>query len=300
MGDFHTVLPQARLDKVHIISAATVTGLMIIVGSLSFPYRNLPLGANTGFLPAFGSLTFMGEFITAVLLFSQARASNDKTLACLGSAYLLSALVIIPHLLAFPGAFSPLSLIGNAASAVWLWVFWHAGFALGVVNFAVRKPRVSERPIVVWPFILGTIGLALAAAVLATAAESLLPTILVNGNYARMTSLGISQAVLACSFAGLVLATIRLRHVSILTIWLAVAMVASVVDVVLTIMGAGRFTLGWYVSRCLSLIAGFSVLSALLTGVLIRKKPYAACSPSAVMIRRPDSSSPARTPSRSA
>jgi hypothetical protein len=137
---------QPSLDKVHTRSALTVVALIITAGLLAIPFGSLRLGVNTGFLPAFGSLTFMGDFITALLLFSRARATNDKALACLGSAYLFSAAIIIPHLLAFPGVFGPVSLIGTSASAVWLWVFWHGGFALGVINFALRKPGTSERP----------------------------------------------------------------------------------------------------------------------------------------------------------
>ena len=268
MADPHTAFRQTHLNKPHLISAAAIIGLIIVAGSVAIPYGKLSLGVNTGFLPAFGSLTFMGDLITAVLLFSQARASNDKTQACLASAYLFSAIIIIPHLLAFPGVFSPVPLIGASASAVWLWVIWHGGFALGIVNFAVRKPMASERRIALWPFILGTTGIAIAAALLATIGLPWLPTILVNGNYTRMTSLGLTPTVLACSVAGLVLVLLlplRLRQASTLTIWLTVAMVASVMDVVLTMLGAERFALGWYLARCLSLIAGFSVLCALLT-----------------------------------
>ncbi len=255
---------QPSLDKVHTRSALTVVALIITAGLLAIPFGSLRLGVNTGFLPAFGSLTFMGDFITALLLFSRARATNDKALACLGSAYLFSAAIIIPHLLAFPGVFGPVSLIGTSASAVWLWVFWHGGFALGMINFALRKPGTSECPVAILPFVLGTVGLAASAALLATAGEFLLPTILQNGSYARLVPLGISPSVLACSLVGMVLVIVRLRHRSILTVWLAVAIAASVVDVTLTMLGGERFTLGWYLARCLSLIAGFSVLCALL------------------------------------
>jgi diguanylate cyclase (GGDEF)-like protein len=262
-----TAAAEVSLDRAHLVSAIAVIGLIIIAGLLAIPYGGVSLGVSPGFLPAFGSLTFMGDLITAVLLFSHARASNDKTQAYLGCAYLFSATIIIPHLMAFPGVFSPDSLIGASASAVWLWAFWHAGFALGVLNFAVRKPAPGDVPIALGPFILGTVAVAGAAADLATLGLPILPTILINGSYARLTSLGISPAVLVCGFAGLVavLRLLRRRDASILTIWLAVAMVASVVDVSLTMLGSQRFTLGWYLARCLSLVAGFSVLCALLT-----------------------------------
>ena len=264
MADTYTVSQEPHL-KAHCVVAAAIIALIVVSGCLSISNGTQQLDVNSGFLPGYGSVTFMGDFITAVLLFSQAHILNDKPLACLGSAYAFSAVLIVPHLMAIPGVFNPEALIGAPASAVWLWVFWHAGFALGVVNFALRKPAESERPVAIWLYILGTIMIAIAAITLATIGEPLLPTILASGSYGRLTSQGFSPAVLACSVAGLVLVVLRLRHASTLMIWLTVAMVASVMDVTLTMLGEGRFTLDWYLARWLSLIAGFSVLCALLT-----------------------------------
>jgi diguanylate cyclase (GGDEF)-like protein len=111
---------------------------------------------------------------------------------------------------------------------------------------------------------LAAAGFAVALALAATVGEPMLPTILVDRSYARINSLGIAPVVLAFAVLGMVLVAVRLRDRSILTLWLTVAMVASVVDIALTMLGSGRFTFGWYMARCLSLIAGFSVLSALL------------------------------------
>lgn len=264
-ANHYSAVEEPRLNQVHCALAVTIILLIVASGILSVLYGQLHLGVNNGFLPAYGSVTFVGDIITAVLLFSQAKASNDKPLACLGSAYAFSAIVIVPHLMAIPGVFSPVPLIGAPASAVWLWVFWHVGFALGVVNFVLRKPGGPERPVAVWSYILNTIAIAVAVVLIATVGEPHLPVILTIDSLGRLKSLGFSPAVLACSMAGLVLVVIRLRHASTLMIWLAVAMVASVMDVTLTMLGAERFTLNWYVARWLSVVSGFSVLCALLT-----------------------------------
>jgi diguanylate cyclase (GGDEF)-like protein len=244
--------------------AAAVACAILLLGGLAVPFGSLQLGINTSFLPAFGSLTFIGDLITALLLFSYARALNDRPIARLGAAYFFSALVIIPHLMAFPGVFAATSVIGNSASAVWLWVAWHSGFALGVVSFARLLPAQPLGPARVAPIVLGVLGLVIAAAIVATMGEPLLPTILVNGSYARLTTLGIGPAVLIFNVAGLVLVARHLRKPSILTLWLAVAMLASTTDVFLSLVGTGRFTLGWYVSRSLAMMSGITVLSALL------------------------------------
>ena len=266
MANFPIDLTQRHLGKAHIISAVAVIVLIIVAGSVSVPYGGIKLGANTGFLPAFGSLTFVGDFITALLLLSQARALNDRSLAWLGAAYFFSATIIVPHLLAFPGVFSEGPVIGSSGSAVWLWAIWHGGFALGIVNFAVRKPEESGRAVVIRPIILSILLLAAGLSLVVTLGEPLLPPIMIDGHYAWFKTWGISPVILACTIAGTALVLARLRrHVSILLIWLAVAMVASVVDIGLTMLANGRFTLGWYLARCLSFVAGFSVLCALLT-----------------------------------
>ncbi len=266
MAGAYIVLNSVRLPKVHLAIALIIVAMIIAAGALAIPYGAASLGTNTGFLPAFGSLTFMGDFITALLLLSQARALNDRSLACLGAAYLFSATLIVPHLLAFPGVFNETPVIGSSGSAVWLWAVWHGGFALGVVNFALRRPEQSGGAVVIRPIILGIIGLSVALTLAATLGEPFLPRILIDGRYAWFKTWGISPAILACTLAGTALVLARLRrHASILLIWLTVAMVASAVDIGLTILANGRFTLGWYLARCLSLVAGFSVLCALLT-----------------------------------
>ena len=46
-------------------------------------------------------------------------------LAC---GYLFDALIIIPHALTFPGAFTPAGLLGaKEQTTAWLYTFWHGG-----------------------------------------------------------------------------------------------------------------------------------------------------------------------------
>ena len=253
----------ARPSRAHTATAIALTGVIAAIGLVAIPYGAMPLETYAGFLPAFGSLTFIGDLITALLLFSQGRALGDRALAQLGGAYLFSCLIIIPHMLAFPGVFAAAPVIGRSASAVWLWAAWHGGFALGVANFA-RSPGGSPGAVHLWRIVLGVSGLVLALALIATIGEPWLPVILVDGSYARLTTLGIGPAVLACNLAALALIGWRLRRPSILTVWLAVAMAACTTDVCLTLLGSGRFTLGWYLARVLSLVCGITVLAALL------------------------------------
>ena len=56
----------------------------------------------------------------------------------LASGYLFSAAIVIPHALTFPGAFSETGLLGaNDQTTAWLYVFWHAGFPIFALCYAL-------------------------------------------------------------------------------------------------------------------------------------------------------------------
>jgi hypothetical protein len=61
--------------------------------------------------PSFEATIFVTDFITSVLLFSQFSVHRTRALLVLASGYLFSALIVIPHALTFPGAFSPEGLL---------------------------------------------------------------------------------------------------------------------------------------------------------------------------------------------
>ena len=224
----------------------------------------MELPANPGFLPAFGAVTFFADLVTALILFSQAQALRDRRTALLGSAYLMSVLAIVPHLLTFPGVFAERPLFGGSASAVWLWCAWHSGFALCICRYALAKEPEQDRRIRLVPLVAGTAAAVLALTAVATAGLPWLPVILVGGSFAALNALGIGPFVVACNVAALLLVARRVRSGGFMAAWLAVAVLAATLDTVLTLRGAGRFTLGWYAARCLSMTTGLVVLAALL------------------------------------
>ncbi len=266
-GDLTQVVP----IRDHRIAAGLVAAMTCLPGLVAIPFGTVQLPLNPSFLPAFGSVTFFADLLTAILLFTNAHASRDRMTAFLASAYLFSGTIIVPHLLAFPGVFSPTSIIGGSASAVWLWCAWHGGFALLVLRYAVaaEQPTGRQGQFRAGPFIVATWGIVAVLTTLATVGLPLLPAILVGNSYARLNTLGIGPAVVASNVAALAAVVIRFRLRSVLSVWLAVAMLAATIDTVLTLFGGGRFTLGWYVARCLSMTTGFAVLIALLSELTV-------------------------------
>jgi diguanylate cyclase (GGDEF)-like protein len=249
----------------HHLAATVVVVLTCLLGLVTIPFDAVALPEIQSFLPVFGSISFFADLMTAALLFSQAKAAQDRATAYLAVAYLVSVLTIIPYLLAIPGALVPDPVIGGSASGVWLWCIWHAGFALCVCRYALRAGREEARGVKVVTYVASTAMFMLLLGLLVTMGLPYLPTILIGNSYALLNISGVGPFVLVCNVAALMLVAMRLRGRNILSVWLAVAMVTANLDVLLTLLGGARFTLGWYVARCLSMATGIIVLIALLS-----------------------------------
>ena len=86
----------------------------------------LPIAAKPGpNIPGFVALFVAGflimELSTSFLLFARFREARNWSLLVLSCAYFYSALMIIPHLITFPGAVLPdRSLVGSSQSTAWI------------------------------------------------------------------------------------------------------------------------------------------------------------------------------------
>jgi hypothetical protein len=81
----------------------------------------------------------VNDSVTATLLFGQFYILRSLALLVIASGYVFTALILIPWLLAFPGAFAPTGLIGGLQSTSWLFFVWHAGFPMFVIGYALSK-----------------------------------------------------------------------------------------------------------------------------------------------------------------
>ena len=268
---YHSTMPPGSSGRGHQLAAGLVTAVIVAAALATAPFARVPLTPNPSFLPAFGALALMTELLTAALLLVKALSTGERAPLRLAATYLFAALVLAPQLLAFPGVFQPAPMIGGVDAAAWLWVVWHGGLALGVGWFTLGRPAPLRR----WDAAGAAIGAALLVAALvalATAGPGWLPELRHNGNYARINTLGIGPAVLALAAATRALVLVRLRLRSPLAIWLTVSMLASTLDVTLTLFGGGRFTIGWHVSRGLNLLTGVTMLAALLADLVAQAR----------------------------
>ena len=218
------------------------------------------------------------DLITAVLLFSQFNVSRSRALFVLASGYLFTALVVFSHMLTFPGAFSPTGLLtAGRQSSVWLYVFWHGGFPLFVVVYALLEHEGGEavktrganysRRSGAGPSILAGVAAILAVAcgltLVATAMHEFLPVLLVNKRpTAALTVVGSGFWMLSLLA---LFALWRRRPNTVLDLWLMVVMCAWLFEIALfVILNTSRFDLGWYAARLYGLVAASSLLIVLL------------------------------------
>jgi signal transduction histidine kinase/CheY-like chemotaxis protein len=235
------------------------------------PFGRVRLAAMPQFVPAYESALWVCDLATALLLLGQFHRSRSPSLLVLSTGYLMSTLIIPPHLMAFPGLFAPNGLLGGAGRSIaWLYVLWHAGFPLFVLThsvvarFEIRRGWIVSRP--GWA-IFGAVAVALAYVGLClwlAIDGSFLPVISVNGQYALMLTSGVAPIMLAVA-VGALASIWLLRRGSVLDVWLTAVMSAWICDISLSsILSDTRFDVGWYAGRVYTLMAG-----AFLFGVLL-------------------------------
>src|SRR5262249_44274357 len=125
-GGAETWLLSLRPTREQTRWVVVVAGCQLAALALLAPFAGIPLGQMNGFIPAVESVVFVPDLVTSVLLFSQFATHRLNTLLVLACGYLWSALIVIPHALSFPGAFSPIGLpAAGLQTTPWLYWFWH-------------------------------------------------------------------------------------------------------------------------------------------------------------------------------
>src|SRR4051794_28846130 len=129
------------------IALAVAIALLAGLG-VSALFADTPLPRIDAFIPALEGAVILTDLITAALLFSQYWASHSRALLALASGYLFTALIVIPHVLTFPGAFSPTGLLGaGLQTAGWLYIFWHLGLPASLIIYACLKDEKLKHSI---------------------------------------------------------------------------------------------------------------------------------------------------------
>src|SRR5689334_6536994 len=247
---------------------AVAAALLVAFGIVT-PFASVPLLPLVSFNPSVEAMVVVNDLVTAILLFAQYTTSRSRAILALAIGYLYTALIVVPHMLTFPGAFTGL-LAGGAQTSAWLYYLWSAGTPIAVIaytlvgntDFPDRTSRGSARTTIAWSVVL-VFGLVAGIALLATAGNRWLPT-LVSGD--RYTDATIYLAnPLAIVVAGTALVLLWSRRRSVLDYWLLLVLLSLILNFLVAAFFAGqRYSLGFYASRGFTLFTSVLVLGLLL------------------------------------
>jgi hypothetical protein len=110
------------------------------------PFVATPLPRIDGFIPALETAIVIADITTSALLFAQFSIVPRLALLVLASGFLLSGLIVVPHALSFPGAFSPTGLLrGGAQSTAWLYHLWKVSLPTAVIVYVLLRDADIEK-----------------------------------------------------------------------------------------------------------------------------------------------------------
>jgi signal transduction histidine kinase/CheY-like chemotaxis protein len=248
---------------------------------LLLPWVTVPVDASARVIGVYGLAVCAADLCTAILLIRQYRQEGQPSLLILLSAYLLGAALVLPMALSFPEAFSAgTRLLGHESTSAILFLAWriaHVSLLFTAILFGVRQaathaqalrtPRVLLMALLTLVFAAGLIALSLT-----------MPLEPVTDGRFNLSSFVIGGLVAAISLAGAALAFATRARAGSLFGWLALVMVATVGEMVLSTFSGGRFTLGWYVARCITVVSSYLLLAYLAADFArgLRHRPLAA------------------------
>jgi signal transduction histidine kinase len=270
--------------------AVAIVVALLVAFALTVPFANTELTPITAFVPALETALLINDLLTSALLFAQFSIVRQRALLVLASGYLFSALIVIPHALTFPGAFSPTGLLGaGSQTSAWLYIFWHSLLPLAVIIYASWKDagrgqstaRDSPRAEIAMS-VAAVVVLACGLTWIAVAGEGFLPRLLPDATHVTLLGRYLTGSLVVLGAVALVLLWVRRR--SSLDLWLMVMICALLPEAALTaFLTVPRFSLGFYAARIFSLITASVVLIVLLAQTTAL---YARLARSIVMQRR--------------
>jgi signal transduction histidine kinase len=255
------------------LSALATVGVLLIAVTSVAPYTAKTLPRFAAFVPFMNATILVTDLITAILLFALFSISRSRALLVLAGGYLFTALMVIPHALTFPGAFSPEGLLGaGPQTTAWLYTFWHLGFPASLSLYVWLKDedytvQGSLRSAIGWCCAI-SIGLVVGLVWLTIAGDPLLPRLFLNAS--DLGPLGFYVTYFDLLMCVVALAFLWTRRRSVLDLWLMVVACALISELALA---SFRFSLGFYVNRLFSFVTATIVLVVLLaetTGLYTR------------------------------
>src|ERR671910_274040 len=228
---FLSLLPPLKADRRLAVAMIAATVAIFVVLA---PFAKVPLAPVLGFIPVYQSALFMSDAITAAILFGQFSIQRTRALLLLSTAYLFTAIAIVPHTLSFPGLFASGGLMGSGPqTTVWLYMLWHAGFPLLVIAYSFAKqdntPLAAPLASALWAA-AAAIAVVAAATLLTTVGHGLLPALLLPDNTYTAAMHAVILGVWMLSVLAVAAVWWRRPHTA-LDFWMMIVLVAWTCDI---------------------------------------------------------------------
>jgi signal transduction histidine kinase len=262
-------LPPSR-SQVRLASGVVIC-ILIVAILIMWPLAGVRLRPIAAVLPMYLMAMFLCDTITATLLFAQFAISRSLATLTIASAYLLTAINIIPYSLTFPGVFAPEAVIGHLQSTAWLFDLWHVGFPLFVIAYALLKDSGPGKrlwrgkvPFAITLSFVSITVIVSAAAFLSVVGEDYSPVIILDTRrFSSLFTYYVGMPVVLASLVAIMVLWVRRR--SLLDLWLMVVLFLYVAEMPISIYpDPERFSLGWTAARILGFFNSSIVLIVLL------------------------------------
>lgn len=280
-----TTQPKSAVDDGFDFSVATAPStarhrqlaLAVVIATLVAyvaitPHATVQLPRVVSFIPTMFAIIFVADLVTAVLLYAQFSATGSRPLLVLASGYLFSSLIVVGHVLVYPGVFAPEGLLGaGPQSAAWLNVLWRFGLAASIAGYAVLRSREqANNAIEPAPRFAISGSVAIVVVVVGflifavTAGHEFVPPVLLDS---KILPLGryANGVIVLMDLVALLLLLVLTRGRSVLDLWLIVVAVALLAEsMVITFLVVARFSFAFYAMRVIALPISKVVLVVLL------------------------------------
>jgi signal transduction histidine kinase len=263
-------LSRAAVGSRELRLCVALTAISVAVFVACVPYVRVPMPPSPPFVAVYNSVSALNDLTTSIILFGQFNILRSRALLLLASGYLFASLMSVVQLLTFAGMFTTAGLLGaEPQTALWLCVFWHGGFPLVVIFYALfhrsNREIVSPPRIAIASALTAVIGAVLGCWFLATwgaqNARVLPPLLDETGFTPWQRIVNLFDIILVLGAFGLLSA--RPRH-SLLNLWLMVVMGYWFCDITLSsYLNGGRYDLGFYAGRVYGALAASFVLAVL-------------------------------------
>jgi PAS domain S-box-containing protein len=251
-------------------------GLYAVVTAALLPFARTTGPTMPGFNAFFAGGTFVTDIATAFLLMVLLRQTPRLSVLLLANAYLYSALMALAYVLSYPEAIArDRPLIGDMQTVSWVYNSWISGFALlafaAVVVELRGGPSFDRAQARQLAYATNAIVATIAVAIIAVFAtqSGRLPQLVVGNSW------NILNASFACGSivllgVGTLAILLYIGPRSDLFLWFSLALAAIAFGNIVSTVGGGRYTVGWYTCR-LSWAASSSILLLYFLGQFVRQ-----------------------------